>query len=261
AVVCNAGDVTPAPVGVSEPVELVLDAHPAAVRGARTFVEREAIARGADGVVDDLALIAAELIANALQHGTPPIQLVVSGDSHLIRVAVHDSNPLPPVRPTVSTVNMTGRGLALVGALATSWGVDPIAGDGKTVWAELATTIDLTKVPSGTVDLDTLLASWPDAGATEVEGRHTVVLGDVPTDLLLEAKSHIDNLVREFSLAATSAELGSDAPEHLARLIQTVVHGFAEARDAIKRQAIAAARRAEPRTRLNLNLPLSAADA
>jgi serine phosphatase RsbU (regulator of sigma subunit) len=67
--------------------------------------------------------------------------------------------------------------------------------------------------------------------------------------------------VREFSLAATSAELGADAPEHLALLIQTVVHGFAEARDAIKRQALAAAKRGESRTRLVLDLPESAAAA
>ncbi len=257
--VCDAGDVTPAPQAVAEPVEVVLDARPAAVRAARSLVEREAIARGAEGIVDDLALIAAELIANALQHGTPPIRLAVSGDATLIRVAVHDGNPLPPVRPTSSTVNMTGRGLMLISALSTAWGVDPVPDDGKTVWAEVGTAIDLTKTPSTVVDFDSLVANWP-AAAAGGSGRHTVVLGDVPTDLLLAAKSHIDNLVREFSLAATT-EVGAGAPEHLARLIRTVVHDFAEARDTIKRQALAAARRGEARTRLVLDLPASAADA
>jgi serine phosphatase RsbU (regulator of sigma subunit) len=110
-------------------------------------------------------------------------------------------------------------------------------------------------------DIDQLLASWPETAFDDEQVRYTVVLGDVPTDLLIDAKSHIDNLVREFSLAATGAELGINAPEHLARLIQTVVHGFAEARDAIKRQALAASRRGETRTRLVLDLPAAAAEA
>ena len=79
------------------------------------------------------------------------------------------------------------------------------------------------------VDVDALLASWQDDDAETVESRFTVVLGDVPTDLLIAAKAHIDNLVREFTLAASADEA---VPKHLARLIETVVHGFAEARDA-----------------------------
>ncbi|MGN6473507.1 MAG: SpoIIE family protein phosphatase [Mycobacteriales bacterium] len=247
---------------MTERVELLLDAHPASVRVARAFVEREAIARGAGSVVDDVALIAAEMIANALQHGVPPIYIAVSGDAEVIRVEVRDANPLPPVRPTSSAFNMTGRGLTLIAALATSWGVEPAEEGGKTVWAEVDVTRDPADTTSESFDIDTLLGSWPDlSGHSGGDNRHTVVLGDVPTELLLDAKSHIDNVVREFSLAATSAEYGGDAPEHLARLIQTVVHGFAEARDSIKRQALAAARRGESRTRLVLDLPESAADA
>lgn len=255
---CDTGN----PAEVAEWAELLLDAHPGAVRVARALVEREAVARGAVGIVDDVALIAAEMIANALQHGTPPIVIAVGGDADAIRVEVRDANPLPPVRPAASTVNMTGRGLTLIAALATAWGVEPDEGGGKTVWAEVAAGRELPDHPAGTFDLDSLLATWPDLrGLGGREAHHTVVLGDVPTDLLLEAKAHVDNLVREFSLAATSAELGADAPEHLARLIQTVVHGFAHARDSIKRQALAAARRGEARTRLVLDLPESAAEA
>ena len=66
-----------------------------------------------------------------------------------------------------------------------------------------------------------------------------MVLGDVPTDLLIEAKAHMDNLVREFSM--TPAGGSTDLPEHYMRLIRTVVHTFSDARDAIKRQALAAA--------------------
>jgi serine phosphatase RsbU (regulator of sigma subunit)/anti-sigma regulatory factor (Ser/Thr protein kinase) len=246
---------------VTESSELVLDDQPAAVRVARAFVERETLARGAANVVDDVALIAAELIANAVQHGTPPVSIAVSGDAERIRVEVRDANPRPPIRPAVNLSNMTGRGLALIAALAADWGVERHEAGGKVVWAAVTPARVLTKGELSALDIDQLLASWPDVASSDDETRYTVVLGDVPTDLLIDAKSHIDNLVREFSLAASGAELGLDAPEHLARLIQTVVHGFADARDAIKRQALAAARRGESRTRLVLDLPAKAADA
>jgi serine phosphatase RsbU (regulator of sigma subunit)/anti-sigma regulatory factor (Ser/Thr protein kinase) len=245
---------------VTEPAVHVLDDHPAAVRIARAFVEREALARGAVSIVDDVALVAAELIANAVQHGLAPVTVVVSGDADRIRVEVRDGNPRPPVRPAVNLSNMTGRGLALIAALAASWGVDREV-DGKVVWAEITPNRMLIEGELSALDIDQLLATWPETAFADDQVRYTVVLGDVPTDLLIDAKSHIDNLVREFSLASSGAERGVDAPEHLARLIRPVVHGFAEARDAIKRQALAAARRGESRTRLVLDLPGSAAEA
>lgn len=230
-----------------------------AVREGRRYVEREVAARGATSIVDDAALAAAELLANAMQHGAPPVTITVTGGADCIRISVRDGNPRPPVRPATSTTNMTGRGLALVEAVSARWGVDrDTTTGGKVVWAELE------PVPSGDasdVNIDALLAAWDDDGSLSAEPRFNVVLGDVPTDLLISAKSHIDNLVREFSLAATGDLSGESVPEHLARLIETVVHDFADARDAIKRQALAAARRGEPRTRLTLYLPLSAADA
>jgi serine phosphatase RsbU (regulator of sigma subunit)/anti-sigma regulatory factor (Ser/Thr protein kinase) len=247
---------------VTDHAQLVLEEHPAAVRAARAFVERETLARGAAEVVDDVALVAAELIANAVQHGEPPITVTVSGDAERMRIEVRDRNPRPPIRPAVNPTNMTGRGLALIAALSAAWGVERDDLGGKIVWAEITPGSHVDEADIVGVDVDHLLANWPDVGhAPDEPTRHTVVLGDVPTDLLIDAKSHIDNLVREFSLAATGAQIGIDAPEHLVRLIQTVVHGFADARDSIKRQAVAAARRGESRTRLVLDLPESAADA
>jgi serine phosphatase RsbU (regulator of sigma subunit) len=155
---------------------------------------------------------------------------------------------------------MTGRGLALVAALSRSWGVERHAAGGKTVWAE----IDPTTVPAASddADVDSILAELAADDFPTAEERFTVILGDVPTDLLIEAKAHIDNVVREFSLASAAGESGqAEVPPHLAELIETVVYAFSDARDAIKRQALAAAGRGEPRTRLTLHLPASAADA
>jgi serine phosphatase RsbU (regulator of sigma subunit)/anti-sigma regulatory factor (Ser/Thr protein kinase) len=253
---------TDVPIAVMERVELVLDSSPAAVRAARAFVEREVLARGAIALADDAALVAAELLANAVQHGTPPVWVAVNGGADRIRLEVRDGNPRPPVQAAGSTTNMTGRGLGLIASIATRWGIERTEDTGKIVWAELTPGHQPLEPDLTGTAIDELLDEWIDAtGPLDLVPRYSVILGDVPTDLLIDAKSHIDNLVREFSLATTGAEFGVDVPEHLAQLIRTVVHGFAEARDAIKRQALAALRRGEVRTRLRLELPESAADA
>lgn len=240
---------------------LEVDGRPASVRKARKFVRRRASAMVGRTLADDAALIVGELTANAQHHATAPITVQVRGGDGWLVVSVEDRDPRPPVRPAQNLNNMTGRGLALVEAVSTRWGVERTA-EGKRVWAELrapgvaAPEIDPAGPSNGTEPRQA--SDWPAMDAIPDDG-YTVVLGDVATNLLVDAKAHIDNLVREFTLAAGD---GEDAiPAHLAALIETVVHGFAEARDAIKRQALAAAERGEPRTNLVLRLPLSAADA
>lgn len=232
----------------------------AAIREARRFVEREVVSHGGTSVVDDATLVAAELLANAVLHGAPPVAVEVVSDGERIRLEVSDGNGRAPVRPAASVTNMTGRGLALVDALATRWGVAPNPEGGKVVWAEFDP--NACKDPDTDLEVDAILAAWEEPADEGLEPRYPVVLGDVPTELLLEAKAHIDNLVREFTLVASGE--GDDEPgrgTELANLIQVVVYEFADARDAIKRQALAAAQRGEPRTRLSLHLPFSAAHA
>ena len=90
-----------------------------------------------------------------------------------------------------------------------------------------------------------------------------VELGDVPTELLPAAKWHVDNVVRELTFASAGARLGltAEVPPHLASLLKSVVDRFSDARTAIKRQALDAARRREATTGLTLDLPARAADA
>jgi serine phosphatase RsbU (regulator of sigma subunit) len=239
-----------------DPSCLVLDDRPDGVRMARRFVEEQVLARGGSAFVDDAALVAAELLANAIQHGAPPVVVCVSGGSGRVRIEVRDGSPRIPVRPARSLSNMTGRGVALIEAMAGGWGVERGPGPGKTVWAELAESPPDTSAAAPT---ESLLADWGDDREGGAEERFTIVLGDVPTDLLIESKAHMDNLVRELSLAGAGAD--AELPPHYARLIETVLNTWGDARDAIKRQALAAAGRGDQRTRLTLRLPASAADA
>jgi GAF domain-containing protein/anti-sigma regulatory factor (Ser/Thr protein kinase) len=242
--------------------ELALTGQPDAVPRARAFATATVRAAGHAELAADVELIVAELVTNAMLHARPPVVVRVRAVEGGVRVEVHDAVRAAPVRVNASTATMTGRGLALVEALVSRWGVEP-EGAGKMIWCELlAEDAQRTDhlVPAEPLDLDRFLASWDDE---EQEARYTVQIGDLPTDLLVEAKAHIDNLVREFALAVGGAESGSTSavPTRLAQLIETVVHRFAEARDAIKRQAVAAAGRGESRTSLTLTLPVSAADA
>lgn len=94
-------------------------------------------------VSDKAALIVAELAANAVLHGRVPgrdMALRVTSDGGMIRVELADARgerlPGLPSAPPDGDAD-TGRGLLLVDALATRWGVDTEPGPGKTVWAEI----------------------------------------------------------------------------------------------------------------------------
>jgi serine phosphatase RsbU (regulator of sigma subunit)/anti-sigma regulatory factor (Ser/Thr protein kinase) len=236
-------------------LERVIGRDVDAVPQARRFAA-EALRDVDPSVVDDVELVVSELVTNALLHGSAPVVLRLSTIGGRVRVEVEDGGRELPVRMRTDPTAMTGRGLSLVARLSSEWGVEPAEGRGKVVWAEV-TDIDTDKEGDSQVDIDALIATWADDDDV-AEPAFVVELGAVPTDLLLEAKAHIDSLVREFTLAAGAA---TGLPAELVELVQTVVHGFSEARSSIKRQALEAAARGDAETRLTLTLPATAADA
>ena len=215
---------------------------------------------GLDSLVDDASLVVSELVTNAVLHGggCRGVQVRTSGEG--VRIEVTDASSHGPLLGVASVGSMTGRGMRMVAGLVSAMGIDP-ADDGKTVWAELVPgpppSAEQSQV-SGDI-----LAEWDDDELYGRPARYRVVLGEVPTDLLLAAKSHVDNLVREFTLAASGALSGTtgDVVPHLGALIGVVVSRFADARDSIKRQALAAAAAGAPRTALELELDMEAATA
>lgn len=209
-----------------------------------------------DEVRADAQLVLTELVSNAQLHGKPPLLVGITalGDD-AVRVEVSDAGQRRLVLPAHNPDAMTGRGLTVVAALAESWGVDPIARGGKIVWAVLRPgSSEHLEAPE--VDLDALLAAW---GDEPEEAEFTVCLGAVPTGLLIEAKQHIDNVVRELTLARAAAS--SPPPAEFAVLVDAVTADFAQARAALKEQAAAAAARGERHTDLVLTLPASSVEA
>jgi PAS domain S-box-containing protein len=215
---------------------------------------------------DDAALVISELISNARLHGQAPVSVRVLESDQRVRIEVTDAGTAFPVRLRHSEEAMTGRGLRLVAAVSQNWGVEPLGSAGKVVWAELSVPSAAEhRPPSGDPDagLDALLAELASAGdVARSEQLYTVQLGAVPTEFLLAAKSHIDDVVRELELVSSHAGSSGEplpAPERL--LIDAVTKDFAPARNSIKRQALESAGRGELVTELTLQLPLSAADA
>lgn len=117
-----------------------------AARHARQFARETLTAWGVGGSEDTVALLVSELVTNAVLHARTQVEVRLEGDGRLLRIEVRDRNTRRPVRERVPVDATTGRGLALVEAVADRWGVQPHA-DGKVVWCEL--TLDrATREPS-----------------------------------------------------------------------------------------------------------------
>ena len=102
-------------------------------RSVREFVAAHQIR---DEATDAVVMIASELVANAIVHGTEPVALAVAYQEPEVTVEVSDGDPRTErVRLRAADDPAPGgRGLMIVASLADRWGVRP-SQRGKTVWA------------------------------------------------------------------------------------------------------------------------------
>ncbi|MCZ4103667.1 ATP-binding protein [Streptomyces sp. H39-C1] len=91
--------------------------------------------------LDDIGLVAGELVANAVIHapGRLLAGLKLSPDGDRVVIEVYDpSRRMPTGAANFGNSNLTsGRGMLLIEGLSKSWGAEPTI-LGKKVWAELA---------------------------------------------------------------------------------------------------------------------------
>ncbi|AEY90229.1 magnesium or manganese-dependent protein phosphatase [Streptomyces hygroscopicus subsp. jinggangensis 5008] len=87
----------------------------------------------------DLGVLAtSELVANSLQHGTPPMRLRLRRTDRRLIVEVTDGDDHLPRRRRAEPGDESGRGIAIVATIASSWGCRRTPGGGKAVWCEFA---------------------------------------------------------------------------------------------------------------------------
>lgn len=134
-------DATPHP---PNDIEWRLPRHARSVGRARALFREQATAwKLPDDVTETAVLLLSELMTNAYRHATVSpgreirARCLFLGEDRL-RVEVSDANDSLPVPRSAGADDDTGRGLALVAALAATWGAEPRPyGIGKTVWFEL----------------------------------------------------------------------------------------------------------------------------
>ncbi|WP_238782884.1 SpoIIE family protein phosphatase [Streptomyces monomycini] len=178
--------------------------RPESAGQARRFV-RTALADRAPDAVETAELLVSELMTNVVRHARTEAEVSARVLDHLVRVGVSDGRPCRRPVPAGESAPYAGagQGLAVVGHLASRYGVD-VEDARKTVWFELW--LDGRPPPP---------SDWRSA-APPCGPTRTVTLVDLPGTLYLASQHHRHALLRELTLAAfAGADTGVD-PEDLA---------------------------------------------
>jgi anti-sigma regulatory factor (Ser/Thr protein kinase)/ActR/RegA family two-component response regulator len=105
--------------------------------GARRFVAGVLERWGLHELLDSAALLVSELVTNAVIHAHSDVELAVRLRPTRVRIEVVDSARDHVRRRDARDDEQSGRGMALIEALAVAWGIDSLLA-GKSVWFEMA---------------------------------------------------------------------------------------------------------------------------
>jgi anti-sigma regulatory factor (Ser/Thr protein kinase) len=246
--------VTSTPRGAHPELRVQLVADTSSVPGARRFVVDGLRQWGRDHLVDDAALCVTEMAANsALHSGSPYLRVRLRDIEPGVRLSVEDAGGMIPLAavapPPVASQGTTGRGLAIVSVLATSWGIEERV-DGRGVWAELA--------GDGVEhDVRPPVVEYRERAAPEQvvlpAGWARVRLLRCPVQLGLQIDQRLDDLVRELQLIDSNE--GSTPPRELGQLIERLVTRPAFARHLGRRTALDAAAAGMEYVDIEMTLP------
>ncbi|MFF3276932.1 ATP-binding protein [Streptomyces chrestomyceticus] len=125
-------------LSMPDPARRSFPAAPESVGRARTFADRTLASWGLEARADDIRLCVSELATNAVIHGSVPGQgftLTVTAEYDAVCIEVRDASPRRIQLRHPTSIDTTGRGLHLVGALSDEWGVSELNAAGKAVWS------------------------------------------------------------------------------------------------------------------------------
>jgi anti-sigma regulatory factor (Ser/Thr protein kinase) len=113
-----------------------LPPEPSSATRARTLARERLGESCSRDALDTIALIVTELVTNAILHARTPLHLTVDQSPGHVRISVEDESTDQPAVRRYDSDAVTGRGLALVEQLTSSWGVETTP-SGKVVWCEV----------------------------------------------------------------------------------------------------------------------------
>ena len=118
--------------------EIDLPAESASARRARGFVSTAAEMWGRPELASGAGLCATELVTNVLIHtDCTACRLAVSYQHDRLLIEVHDDSPKLPSRSTEAVEAEHGRGLQIVEAVASEWGIVSDTHSGKSIWVRM----------------------------------------------------------------------------------------------------------------------------
>jgi two-component sensor histidine kinase len=94
--------------------------------------------RRQQSAADPAAVVLAmtEMVSNAVRYGADPVDIELSADGTLLLLRVTDCSDDLPRQSRADQSRSGGRGMIVVSALASRWGVQYLESVGKTVWCE-----------------------------------------------------------------------------------------------------------------------------
>jgi anti-sigma regulatory factor (Ser/Thr protein kinase) len=120
------------------PEVLELDPDPRSVAHARRWCREVLHPFGDSDALATVSLLVSELVSNAVLHARTPCRLHLDVDEQRIRVEVHDlDDRLPVAAAGCDPSASSGRGLLIVQALSSDYGVAADVAGGKRVWFEV----------------------------------------------------------------------------------------------------------------------------
>jgi hypothetical protein len=111
--------------------------HPGSPRRARALIRSACADWQIEALASDAALVATELVTNAVRHARTSTRLSVRIDDTALHIAVRDHQvPNDDTLQRLRSPSAAGHGLHIVTAISRARGVTP-HNDGKTVWAAI----------------------------------------------------------------------------------------------------------------------------
>jgi anti-sigma regulatory factor (Ser/Thr protein kinase) len=194
------------------PLRLSLDPEPHSPARARAWICLELTQLNRPELIESAQLALSELVTNAILHARTPIQVTVVPQGESVRIEVQDGSPRHPATRTESRDGLdpptVGRGIHIVEAVATEWGVRRDRHQGKVVWFSPAASRERTQ------PLLTARASAGHAHRLPGQASAVVKLTDVPVRPTMYVRARYRDLRRELVLISLRSDHDLDTVAH-----------------------------------------------